>query len=484
MSSQDIYNWQYNSNPIYVPDRNNTNILVVIAKPTRVCNADCSYCSSPPLEEMGSNWEPEWNFETFKNYFDKVFPYMGNGAYWIWHGGEPMLMGTEFYLKTYEYAREQMRIHKKLINFSMQSNMLGYNKKWKHVFETVFFGSISTSFDPDEFNRTIKGNPATYSKVFKRVLNEILDDGFRPLVIGVYDEKTAPLMNKMYEWSRSLGDKSFPLRFNYCQPSGRFLETGEAIKPETYAKYLIEIYDQWISDSPDFVITPLDQMFKKVIGIDIEGHCPWTRKCGGKFIEIEPDGDIYNCSEFADYSKKYCFGNLKEKSLPELLNSKPAKQIKRRVTQLPVSCQNCEHFDDCEGGCARDSALYNNGLYGKFHYCQTWKMVFSRIKESILLGQADNIVEKYGQNPEKIKQLVKTNLNNHFHDFTMDWDSIQDSGLNGVFGFGNNLIESKDNKYSIKGEFLPHHEDEIIYFEDKNSSINQKLQNINIKIIN
>ena len=76
MSSQDIYNWQYNSNPIYVPDRNNTNILVVIAKPTRVCNADCSYCSSPPLEEMGSNWEPEWNFETFKNYFDKVFPYM------------------------------------------------------------------------------------------------------------------------------------------------------------------------------------------------------------------------------------------------------------------------------------------------------------------------------------------------------------------------------------------------------------------------
>ena len=42
-------------------------------------------------------------------------------------------------------------------------------------------------------------------------------------------------------------------------------------------------------------------------------------------------------------------------------------------------------------------------------------MVFSRIKESILLGQADNIIEKYGQNPEKIKQLVKTNLNNHFH---------------------------------------------------------------------
>ena len=225
-------------------------------------------------------------------------------------------------------------------------------------------------------------------------------------------------------------------------------------------------------------------MFKKVIGIDIEGHCPWTRKCGGKFIEIEPDGDIYNCSEFADYSKKYCFGNLKEKSLPELLNSKPAKQIKRRVTQLPVSCQNCEHFDDCEGGCARDSALYNNGLYGKFHYCKTWKMVFSRIKESILLGQADNIIEKYGQNPEKIKQLVKTNLNNHFNDFTIDWDSIQDSGLNSVFGFGNNLIESKDNKYSIKGEFLPHHEDEIIYFEDKNSSINQKLQSINIKIIN
>lgn len=418
-----------------------TPIHVVVAKPTRVCNANCSYCSSPPLEEVGYDFEPEWNIELFKNYFDKIYPFMAEGSYWIWHGGEPMLMGADFYQQSFDYANTLMKKTGKKIRFSMQTNLLGYNEKWKAVFENVFEGSISSSYDPDETNRTIKGSWENYSRIFKRSLSKCVEDGFYPMVIGVYSENNAHKMLDVYEWSKSLKEKSFPIRFNYCVPTGRSVNKEEIISPDTYADYLIKIYDKWITDVPDFTVTPLDQMFKKTIGADGLGHCPWTKSCGGKFLALEPNGDVYNCTDFADLGEEFKFGNILVDNVPNLLNSKPALQIKKRSFNLPESCIKCEHFIECEGGCARDSYLFNNDLYGKFYYCKSWKRVFTRIKESIILGQADAIIAKYGFDPEVVKVYVKASIQNHFgYDISFD-------GFKGVvnnYTFAENFNKSFD----------------------------------------
>lgn len=472
-----IFDAQFTSAGIQILPKQNETIYVVIAKPTRSCNADCSYCSSPPVPSEivdGKEWQPEWNIEKFKEYFDKVYPYLANGAMWIWHGGEPMLMGPQFYQEAYDYAKSKMEKEKRVVYFSMQTNLLGYNKKWYPIFSKIFGGSLSTSFDPDETQRTIKGNTQTYSKVFRRVLKEVIDDGFRPMVIGVYNEQTAHMMNKMYDWSIAEGENSFPLRFNYCHPTGRLETHGEAIKPETYGKSLIEVYNRWIKDVPNFTITPLDQMFKKVIGIDGEGHCPWTRRCGGRFIEIEPEGDVYNCADFADLGKKYCFGNLNDDTtLGEMLNTKPSLQIRRRIHHVPDSCQSCEHFEECEGGCMRDAVLYEHGLYGKFHYCQSWKMVFARIKESILSGEADRVIEKYGCSPEEIKTIVKMNIKEHFNFSEKEMQELINNGLPSLYGYGKDY----QNGYELIQPFDPEYVPESI------QNANKHLRNIAVKVV-
>jgi uncharacterized protein len=486
-----IYDHQFSAQGIQIMPKQKQTIYVVIAKPTRFCNADCSYCSSPPMEEMGANHEASWNIEKFKKYFDKVYPHMVAGSFWIWHGGEPMLMGTEFYKQTYEYAQEKIKETGRPIYFSMQTNLLAYSDKWYPIFSEIFGGSISSSFDADETQRTIKGSTETFSRVFKRSLTNVLEDGFRPMVIGVYTEETAPLMHKMYDWSKSLGDLSFPLRFNYCHPTGRLESSGEAISPITYGKNLVELYNKWIIDVPNFTITPLDQMFKKVIGMDGEGHCPWTKKCGGRFVEIEPNGDVYNCADFADLGNKYCFGNMNtEMTIEQMFASKPALQIRRRVNQVPVSCQTCEHFDDCEGGCMRDSVLYKHGLYGKFHYCQSWKMVFSRIKESIINGEADNIIIKYGFDPKVIQNNVKNNIQNYFDFSDEEWNNLQQNGLINSFGFGDNYNNLIDSNYTNLGEYKLADNSQSLFdvtndpeFQPVIINANQKLQAIKLKIV-
>jgi radical SAM protein with 4Fe4S-binding SPASM domain len=370
-------------------------ISTVIAKPTKNCNAECSYCSAPP------DGAPKWSFDDFKLYFDKLADHLSSQAYIIWHGGEPMLQTPEFYEKCWEYARSAMPA----IRFSMQSNMLGYEtKRWFPVFNNIMKGSLSTSYDPDQQHRLYKGSSDLYARLFFDKLDLLLEDGFRPMVIGTYTDDTIYLAEHMYEMSKAKGDKCFPLRVNYRYPAGRECGRGELISPRNYGEMLVTLYNRWIKDVPGFAITPLDQMFLKVVGGETN-RCPWTKSCGGSFVGLETNGDIYNCADFADLEDpQYKFGNLKESTIPELFATRAARQIRKRRIDLPVDCKSCRHFGDCEGGCARDAVLYKHGMGGKFHYCESWMMVFDRIKESIHTGEADGLLAWYGYQPERVRR--------------------------------------------------------------------------------
>jgi radical SAM protein with 4Fe4S-binding SPASM domain len=381
---------------------------VVIAKPTKECNADCSYCSAPP------DGAERWTLDDFKLILDRLSGNLTPRVDWIWHGGEPMLMQPDFFRACAEYAQAQGI----KLNFAMQTNLLSYDTaRWKGVFEEVFEGRISTSYDPYKKYRTVKGNADTYDRLFWRAMDAAIRDGFRPLVIGVYDEGSAQDAQGIYERAVAYGNHGFDIRFNYAYPAGRAKESGMLIKPSTYGRMLLDLFERWIDEMPAFNITPLDQMLAKVAGHRAQ-LCPWTKSCGGRFLTIDPDGSVFNCSEFSDLGdRKYRFGNILtgvidsevqsvdvrtyigSEIVPALASSPASRDIIRRARNVPPDCRSCPHFQECEGGCARDAVLFEKGLGGKFAYCESWKMVFSRLKESVLSGEADRALYRLGIDP-------------------------------------------------------------------------------------
>lgn len=377
-------------------------ISTIIIKPTKGCNADCTYCCAPP------DGAPKWDLATFKRVFNALEHRLNPAATFIWHGGEPMLLGTDFYTQAFAYAKKKLP----QIRFSLQSNILSYNKRWNDVFRDVFDGSISTSWDPDELCRTYKGSASLYSKLYHKKIDLILEDGWRPKVISTLSEETIDLCHDVYDRavaSDRLG-KTYDIRLNYRYPAGRADGEGPAILPSTYGRTLIEIYDRWIADCPGFVITPLDQMFLRVTGSEI-ARCPWAMGCTGKIIGMEPNFDIYNCGEFADLADgEFCFGNLFDDGIDACLSSPAARALSMRQFKHPESCKTCIHYTECEAGCMRDSALFGRGLYGKFFYCESWQEIFSRIKESILTGEADKALIKFGHDPEQMRNAVRDRL--------------------------------------------------------------------------
>lgn len=377
-------------------------ISTLIIKPTKGCNADCSYCAAPP------DGAAKWTIDDFQKVFDALEPRLNPGVTFIWHGGEPMLLGVKFYEEAYKIVTQKLPYAK----FSIQSNLLSYNEKWNTAFADIFKGSVSTSWDPDGCNRTVKGNTELYERIYQNRIKKVLADGWRPKVISTFDESSAHLMHKVYDLALEESAKGnvHDIRLNYRYPAGRAAGEGESLTPETYGRVLLEIYERWIVDVPEFLITPLDQMFSRVTGKEI-ARCPWAKSCTGKILGIEPNFDIYNCGEFADLNDDlYCFGNLLKDGIDACLNSKAARMLSKRPHILPASCKACVHFDECEGGCMRDSLLYGRDLGGKFQYCESWQEVFSRIKESVLTGEANAAIAKFGLIPGDIQTRVRVAL--------------------------------------------------------------------------
>ena len=150
----------------------------------------------------------------------------------------PCLWKPQFYEDAWEHVIQHMPDAR----FSMQTNILGYDRKrWFNVLSNICAGRVSTSFDPDEKFRTYKGDTALYSRIFYDRLSKMLNDGFNPLVIGTYSEDTIHMADMMYDKSLDGGqDRCFDIRFNYRYPAGRDDGNGEQITPKSYGEALID----------------------------------------------------------------------------------------------------------------------------------------------------------------------------------------------------------------------------------------------------
>lgn len=371
-------------------------LKTVALKPTRLCNAACDYCTSP------DDGHPPWTMEDFKRYFDALVPHAAPHLRLIWYGGEPMVMGPDFYREAFAYARSRVPG----VRMVMGTNLLAYNTvRWRDVLRDCFEG-VWTSYEPGEAARLYQGSAVAYETRFFDRLDALLDDGFKPMVSGNYTNDNIGLVSSLYD--RALAqpvERAYSIRVVYRYPTGLAAGLGEMLEPESYGAALVALYDRWIKDVPPFVVRPLEQMLNRVMGHDMD-LCPYQSDCTGQVLMIEPDGMVHNCTLFSVLDDaSYAFGNLNEADLATLFASKPARSLARRRFQLPATCRSCRHLSACEGGCQRDALLYGHGLDGKTHYCMAWQMVFDRIKESIRTGEADASISRYASS-EPMRRLA------------------------------------------------------------------------------
>ncbi len=399
----------------------------IMAKPSgAICNLDCTYCFFLSKEMLYPDDRFRMADDLLETYIRQMIESQQMDEVTIaWQGGEPTLMGVEFFRRSVEYAHRYLPDGKTL-QFTMQTNGTLLDDAWCELLaEHDFLVGLSMDGPPemhDAFRVDKKGRP-TSARVLEAVdllrRHEVdfnilctvhAANGDHPLEVYRYfrDEIGAafmqfiPIVERATEttlaeanrgWSS--GRRGRPLYINQGS-----LVTERSVEPLQWGKFLSDIFDEWVrNDIGDVFIQYFDAALASWLGSS-PAMCVFKETCGTA-LALEHNGDLYSCDHFVE--PDHLLGNIRETHMVELVSSAQQRKFgnDKRDT-LPQFCLDCDVRFACQGECPKNRFMLSpDGDPGLNYLCAGYKHFFHHIDHPMRLmadllrqgGAAPDVVE-------------------------------------------------------------------------------------------
>jgi len=359
-----------------------TDISTSIVKPVNgKCNLSCSYCYMQGISESSRNIKTMNNeiLHALVNFFCKD----QNHIEFVWHGGEPLLAGVEFYQKLVTHQANWLKKGKNILN-SVQTNATLLNDEWVSFFaENNFLVGVSLDGMPHLHNavRTYPKGRETFQDVMKGIQLLSESELFTGIICCVSSANFA-YPKQIFDFFISNGIKQ--IKFNRIKgkdKAGNPLPTS--INSEQYADFLLAIFREWIKlDDVEVEIRELHSIINLMLGGNFR-ECIFTGNCH-KYMTVYSDGSIYGCDSLLK-EEKLKFGSVMN-TLTEVQESPNFQYFLTATEKIRSRCVSCEWYNICRGGCMQDwqPSLSENSQNSS---CESLKRIFSEIRKTL---------EKYG----------------------------------------------------------------------------------------
>ncbi len=329
------------------------------------CNLNCKYCFNNYIAEARNI--KNYGFmkdEVLEEIVVKSIQYSSGGVVTMgFQGGEPTLIGLDYYKKLIKYIEKHNSNNTKF-NFVIQTNGTLLNEDWARFFkENKFLVGISLDGTKmiHNLNRIDYNNDGTYNDVMKgiRILKKFnVDYNILTVVTSMLSRK----INSIYRFFKK-NDFRY-LQFIPCldpieienKNYGKYSLSGEE-----YGDFLNILFDMWYEDiksGKQISIRYFDNLINFLLGFEYEA-CNMGGICSCQNI-IEADGSMYPC-DFYTY-EKYKIGNIMVNTFDELFESNSLKKfINYSIKNIDNECLKCKYRRICNGGCRRyRENQYNN----------------------------------------------------------------------------------------------------------------------------
>ncbi|HET7159700.1 MAG TPA: anaerobic sulfatase maturase, partial [Burkholderiales bacterium] len=350
----------------------------VMAKPIgAVCNLDCRYCYY--LEKRALYPDSR----TFRMPDDLLERYIvqhidacpTETVLFAWHGGEPTVLGIDYFRRIIELQRRHAPAGKRVVN-GIQTNGTLLTEEWaRFLSEEHFYVGLSLD-GPRELHdryRVTQADKATHRQVVQafRLLqqHQVSCD-----VLCVVHHQNVRQPLAVYRFFRDLGVEYLQfLPMVARDPAGA--ASALSVSGEAYGEFLCIIFREWIRhDVGRMGVQNFDEALRPFIGMP-HALCIQRETCGD-IVVLEHNGDVYACDHFV--TPEYRLGNVRETTLSEILESPQLHafgQAKR--DRLPRYCRECEVLACCNGGCPKDRIdVTADGESGLNHLCTGLKRFF------------------------------------------------------------------------------------------------------------
>lgn len=362
-----------------------------------ICNLDCKYCFYLEKEKFyGETPSFRMKEDLLENYIKQYIESQpGPEITFAWQGGEPTLMGVDFFEKAVAFQARHCPPNKRVAN-TFQTNGTLLDDRWgEFLKQNCFLVGVSIDGPPrlHDWYRVDKAGKPTCQQVLQGIkCLQKHDVDFNTLTVVSRHNSQHPL--EIYRFLKDIG--STYLQFiplvervgedaSLASPPDLTVSAQESppvtkwsVRPKDYGDFLCAIFDEWVrKDVGNIFIQLFDTQLGLFMGMPAS-LCYFAETCGYG-MAMEHNGDLYSCDHFV--YPEYKLGNIKETPILELLHSSRQQKFGQdKRDALPRYCMECDVRFACNGECPKHRFMKTpDGEPGLNYLCPAYKKFLHHI---------------------------------------------------------------------------------------------------------
>lgn len=373
----------------------------LMAKPAGpACNLACTYCFYlSRWDQGGVKGMDDARLEAYVR--DYLAAHPGPEVTFAWQGGEPTLLGLDFFRRVLE-LQAPFRNRKEIRN-TLQTNGLHLDDAWCAFFKANdFFIGISLDGPAgihDRYRKDRHGK-GTFERVMAGVrllqqhgveFNALAcvghDTAHHPLEVyrffkeaGIHYIQFTPIVERLPDAETQASGLWLAPPAALDQPEPNTQVTPWTVEPDKYGDFLIAIYEEWVRKdvSATFVMN-FEWALTAWVG-EPSPVCIFARQCG-RAVALEHDGSVFACDHYV--YPQYRLGNVLSDDLGAMVERSVASGFGPHKEQtLPRWCRECDVLNACWGGCPKQRfATSPYGEPGLHYLCAGYQKFFRHIRK-------------------------------------------------------------------------------------------------------
>jgi uncharacterized protein len=358
-----------------------SSILIKPAGPD--CNLACDYCFYRPKAVLYPDGPPVHRMTeaVLEAVVGQYMSLAGPRPVLAWQGGEPTLMGLDFYRAAVEF---EQRLGKpgQVVGNGFQTNGVLLDDEWARFFARYKF-LVGVSLDGPRELHDLHRRDASGAPTFERVMRGIdalRRGGVEFNVLCMVTRESVGRPEELFEFflAKDLRHLQFiPL----VEPGAEPLTAAEfSVAPEDYGEFLCRLFDLWAGEwPPPLGIRIFDELLSAYAGQPAPS-CTFAETCGA-YVVVEHNGDVYACDFMVE--PRWMLGNLTREPLGELVASATFREFAGRKSDYGEQCRACRWLPMCHGGCQKHRLITSPDVAAASYFCAAYQQLFGHSRRTL-----------------------------------------------------------------------------------------------------
>ena len=327
------------------------NVSLLIKPSSSLCNMRCKYCFyADEVANRNIKCYGKMSEAVLETLVKRAFESAENSVTFSFQGGEPTLVGLDFYKSLISFQKKYAK-RELVVQNCLQTNGYIIDDEWaKFLAENRFLVGLSmdgTKEIHDSLRKDSNGF-GSYEKV-QNAVRCFQKYGVEFNVLCVVTKQVALCAEEVYDELKKYGY----IQFIPCLDGLDGEKRDYSLTPTLYGKFLVKVFERYYADfmnARPVSVRNFDNYVSMILGHQPE-NCAMRGVCTPSFT-IEGDGSVYPCDFYV--LDEWKMGNVRENSLEEMLESEVAKRFVQESKNRDENCLKCKYFCLCRGGCKRE----------------------------------------------------------------------------------------------------------------------------------